>query len=145
VIFWGISMPVWMAVEDEADIHDVMLGMFEVWGITGVSFIDSAEAIAWVEQVDQGQIDDELPELAIVDIRLPGLSGLEVSRRIRASKSLAKIAIVLTTAYSLPSKQQEDAIRQAQADALIYKPLPAMPQLRQFLNDVIAQRAGVQR
>jgi CheY-like chemotaxis protein len=138
-------MPVWMAVEDEADIHDVMLGMFEVWGITGVSFIDSAEAIKWIEQVDQGKINDELPELAIVDIRLPGLSGLEVSRRIRASKCLTNIAIVLTTAFSLPSKQEEDAIRKAQADALIYKPLPPMPQLRQFLNDLIAQRAAVKR
>lgn len=137
-------MPVWMAVEDEADIHEVMLGMFEVWGITGVSFINSAEAIAWIEQVDKGEIKDELPELAIVDIRLPGISGLEVSRRIRASKYLAKIAIVLTTAYSLSTKHQEDAIRQAQADALIYKPLPPMPQLRQFLNDLIAYRAGVE-
>ena len=60
-----------MVVEDEPDIYDVLLAMFEIWGIEGVAFVDGAEAVAWIENVDQGRVRGELPELAILDIRLP--------------------------------------------------------------------------
>jgi CheY-like chemotaxis protein len=133
-------MPIWMAVEDEADIHTVIMGMFEIWGIAGVSFETGTEAVAWLDTVDNGKIRGELPALALIDIRLPGVSGLDVSRRIRQSPRLRDIPIVLTTAYHLRHADELDAMRHAQADALIYKPLPPMEELREILNGVIASR-----
>jgi CheY-like chemotaxis protein len=128
-----------MVVEDEPDIYDVLLAMFEIWGIEGVAFVDGAEAMSWIENVDQNRVRGELPELAILDIRLPEVSGPEVGHRLRQSPILGNMAIVLITAYRLSPEEEQDVIAQAQADLLMYKPLPAMLELRQKMDGVIAK------
>jgi len=130
----------WMVVEDEPDIYDVLLAMFEIWGIEGIAFVDGGEAVAWVDDVDKGTIANELPELAILDIRLPEISGPEVGARIRRSERLGQIAIVLITAYRLSADEEEHVKSVAQADMLMYKPLPPMPELRKTLDQIIAKR-----
>jgi DNA-binding response OmpR family regulator len=132
-------LPTWMVVEDEPDIYDVLLAMFEIWGIEGVAFVDGAEAVAWIENVDQGRVRGELPELAILDIRLPEISGPEVGQRLRASAILGDMAIVLITAYRLSPEEEDQVVAQAKADLLMYKPLPTMLELRQKMDDVVAQ------
>lgn len=131
-------MSLWMAVEDEQDINDVVLGMFEAWGINGLSFMDGEDAIRWIDSVDSGEFRGELPQLAVLDIRLPTVSGIEVSARLRRSKRLSNIAIVLMTAYRLTPGQEERVMLQAKADALVYKPLPEMTQLREIFNSIVA-------
>lgn len=132
-------MPTWMVVEDEPDIYDVLLAMFEIWGIEGVAFVDGAEAVSWIDDVDQGRTRGELPELAILDIRLPEISGPEVGMRLRKSPILGGIAIVLITAYHMSPEEEAAVIEQAQADLLLYKPLPAMLELRAAMDRVIAK------
>ncbi|PJF43737.1 MAG: hypothetical protein CUN55_07530 [Phototrophicales bacterium] len=129
-----------MVVEDEPDIYDVLLAMFELWGIEGIAFVDGAEAIAWIEAVDEERVHGDLPELAILDIRLPEASGPEVGNRLRKSAKLNNTAIVLITAYRLSAEDERAVIEQAGADYLMYKPLPAMPELRAILDDVVSKR-----
>lgn len=129
-----------MVVEDEPDIYDVLLAMFELWGIEGVAFVDGGEAIAWVDAVDEGRVHGDLPELAIIDIRLPEASGPEVANRIRRSTKLKEVAVVLITAYRLSTEQENEAIQTAGADRLMYKPLPAMPELRSILDEIVKRR-----
>jgi CheY-like chemotaxis protein len=133
-------LPTWMVVEDEPDIYDVLLAMFEIWGIEGVAFVDGAEAVAWIEDVDKGNVVGELPELAILDIRLPEVPGPEVGARLRKSDRLGRMAIVMITAYRLSPEEEEAVKARAQADALMYKPLPAMPELRKALDQIITRR-----
>lgn len=133
-------MSTWMVVEDEPDIYDVLVAMFQIWGIEGIAFVDGADAVQWVEGVDAGRVPGELPELAILDIRLPEVSGPEVAARIRKSPKLGNIGIVLITAYRLSPEQEKNAMTISQADLLLYKPLPNMPELRQQLDDVIKSR-----
>lgn len=134
-----------MVVEDEPDIYDVLLAMFELWGIEGVAFVDGAEAIAWIDAVDDGRVHGELPELAILDIRLPEASGPEVGNRLRRSPILGNMAIVLITAYRLSPEEETDVIKQAQADRLMYKPLPGMPELRAILDEVVNKRRQLKK
>lgn len=134
-------MSTWMVVEDEPDIYEVLLAMFEMWGIEGVAFVDGEEAIAWVDDVDSGRFRGELPELALLDIRLPGnVNGVMVGERLRRSPILGQVAIVFITAYKLSRDEEEAVMAQSQADKLIYKPLPKFDQLQQQLEEVIAQR-----
>ncbi|MCC7205691.1 MAG: response regulator [Anaerolineae bacterium] len=133
-------MSTWMVVEDEPDIYDVLLAMFEVWGIEGIAFVDGAEAVSWIEDVDNGTVTGELPELAILDIRLPEISGPEVGARLRESSRLGQTAIVLITAYRLDEKEEQAVLARAQADALMYKPLPQMEELRRKLAEIISKR-----
>ena len=130
-----------MVVEDEPDIYEVLLAMFEMWGIDGVAFVDGEEAVAWIEDVDNGRFRGELPELALLDIRLPGnISGPMVAKRLRSSSILGEVAIVLNTAYKLNVEEAAKVMAEADADELMYKPLPKFNELQQRLETVIAQR-----
>ena len=134
-------MSTWMVVEDEPDIYEVLLFMFEMWGIEGVAFVDGEEAVAWIDEVDRGEVEGELPELALLDIRLPGpISGPMVGERLRKSPRLKNIAIVLSTAYKL-SKDEEEAVKKlAGADYVIYKPLPKFNDLKKLLESIVKER-----
>ncbi len=130
-----------MVVEDEPDIYEVLLAMFGIWGIEGVAFVDGEEAVSWISDVDNDKFTGELPELALLDIRLPGeINGPAVGERIRKSQQLRQIAVVLTTAYRLTPEEEKMVIAQAGADRLIYKPLPKFNELQKFLEDVIDER-----
>ena len=133
-------MSTWMVVEDEPDIYELLLAMFEMWGIEGVAFVDGEEAITWIDEADKGT-PGELPELALLDIRLPGnVSGPAVGERIRQSKALNKMAIVLITAYKLTIEEEQAFIKQAGADRLLYKPLPKFNELKKILEEVLSER-----
>ncbi len=134
-------MSTWMVVEDEPDIYEVILAMFEMWGIEGVAFVDGEEVIEWIEDVDAGRYTGDKPELALLDIRLPGkINGVDVGERLRRSPILSNMAIVLTTAYTLTIEQQDEAMRRTEADKWIPKPLPKFNELQTLLEGVIAQR-----
>jgi CheY-like chemotaxis protein len=132
-----------MVVEDEPDIYAVLLAMFEVWGIEGAAFVDGAEAVAWVDDVDSGRVKGDLPELAIIDIRLPGVPGQKVAARLRESPILKHMTIVLITAYRLQPSEEDEIIAQAEADLLLYKPLPRSEEFRRVLEDALSRRAAL--
>lgn len=130
-----------MVVEDEPDIYEVLLAMFGIWGIEGVAFVDGEEAINWIEDVDHQRFQGELPELALLDIRLPGdVQGPVVGERLRKSKVLGNIAIILITAYKLTPAEEDAMKKKAGADKLLYKPLPKISELQHLLEELIAQR-----
>jgi len=130
-----------MLVEDEPDIYELLLAMFEMWGIEGVAFVDGEEAIAWIDDADKGLHVGESPELALLDIRLPGaVSGPIVGARLRSSPGLKNAGIVLITAYKLSVEEEKAVIAQAGADKLLYKPLPRFNELKRILEEVVAGR-----
>jgi CheY-like chemotaxis protein len=126
----------WLIVEDEQDIHDILLSMFELWGVNGESFVDGAAALRWIDKVDMGRVKTNV-KLALLDIRLPDVSGIDVSARIRQSPYLGQIPIILTTAYRLSLKQERQTLLLSGANTLIYKPLPDLTELRKILNGII--------
>lgn len=130
-----------MVVEDEPDIYEVLLAMFGIWGIEGVAFVDGEEAVAWIDDVDNQRYQGELPELALLDIRLPGeIDGISVGERLRKSSILGQVSIVLTTAYTLSPEEEQKAVERSGADRLIYKPLPKFNELQTLLEETIAER-----
>ncbi len=134
-------MSTWMVVEDEPDIYEVLLTMFEMWGIDGAAFVEGEEANTWIDEVDRGRYPGELPELALLDIRLPGkISGIDVAVRLRQSPHLAQIPIVFSTAYHLTPEEEASIMQRTDADKILYKPLPRFHELQRILDDIIAQR-----
>jgi CheY-like chemotaxis protein len=130
-----------MVVEDEPDIYEVLLAMFEMWGIEGVAFVDGEEAIAWIDDVDAGRFNGEVPELALLDIRLPGdVNGAMVGARLRKSPRLGNMAVVLTSAYYATPDEQAEFMKQSLADKWLPKPLPRFNELQGILEMVIEDR-----
>jgi CheY-like chemotaxis protein len=138
-------MSTWMVVEDEPDLYDTLLALFEIWSIDGVAFTTGTDAFKWIDEVDRGNVETNFPELAILDIRLPGVKGHQLGARLRQSPVLKDIAIVLITAFLLPPQEERQVIEASQADALLYKPLPAPADFRSDLQKAIHHRRSQPR
>jgi len=70
------------------------------------------------------------PDLVLMDIQLPGISGIEAFRRLRADPGTASIPVVALTASVTPTDRSQ--ITQAGFDAFVGKPIV----LREFLDTV---------
>lgn len=64
------------------------------------------------------------PDLIIMDIQLPYVSGLELIEQIKADETLKAIPIMAVTAYA--AKGDEERIRAAGAEAYVSKPISVM-------------------
>ncbi len=75
------------------------------------------------------------PRIILMDIQLPGMDGLELTRRIKADPRYAGVAVVALTAYAM--KGDEQKAREAGCDAYVSKPINtrALPRLmREFID-----------
>jgi two-component system cell cycle response regulator DivK len=68
------------------------------------------------------------PDVILMDIGLPDISGIDVTQAIRASEDLRSIPVIAVTAYAAP--EDEAAIRRAGCDDYIAKPISAPVLLR---------------
>ena len=64
---------------------------------------------------------DLRPDLIIMDIQLPHVSGLDLITQLKADGDLAAVPIMAVTAYA--GKGDEDRIRAAGAEAYVSKPI----------------------
>jgi len=67
------------------------------------------------------QAGELVPDLVISDVSMPGLSGLDVCRALKAEPRTASTAVLLVSA--LASEQDREAGLQAGADDYITKPI----------------------
>jgi CheY-like chemotaxis protein len=131
-------MTTWMLLEDEPDLHDMLTFMIEGIGHQVQGFIDAESALVWLRSVERGEENGELPELALIDIRLPGkIDGTEVAAQLRASEALWEVVVVLMTAYRLSPVEESAVLQQAAPDMMLYKPLPKFEVFRQKLEELL--------
>ncbi|MDB5999196.1 MAG: hypothetical protein JWP52_895 [Rhizobacter sp.] len=76
----------------------------------------AAEAIAATAMIAASP-----PDLILMDIQLPGIDGLELTRRLKADAATRDIVIVAFTAYAM--KGDEAKMRAAGCDGYISKPI----------------------
>lgn len=136
---------VWMIVEDEPSLRMMLsAAMMLIWGVEPLAFDDGYDAMAWLDGIEAQQAGAMLPELALLDIRMPGPQGPEIAERLRKVPATAKIAIVMMTAYRLNSDERESIIKMANPQAMVSKPLPVLSDLKQTLEQAIAStRSGI--
>ena len=70
------------------------------------------------------------PDLILMDIQLPEISGLEVTKWLKEDEDLAHIPVVAVTAFAM--KGDEERIREGGCEAYISKPIS----VAQFLETV---------
>jgi CheY-like chemotaxis protein len=129
----------WLIAEDEADIRNLLAMMCQVWGYKALTFENGQRAWDWLDSVEQGQQSD-LPELILMDIRMPGKKGNEIAQRARTIAALQKTPIVLMTAFSLSERERSDMMTEDGVDHILSKPLPDFEELRTLLTNVIQQK-----
>lgn len=85
----------------------------------------------------------ERPDLILMDIDLPGMTGYEVTRRLKADPTTAAIPILALTAYTM--RGDDLKAREARCDGFLTKPLDILvfrETLRRFLPAGEAGRGG---
>ena len=109
-------------IEDDREVADALAGELEDAGIVTFAFLSGEDAVKQAEKMaTKGQAID----LALVDLRLPGMDGLETVRRLRDQKP--GLAAFLMTGYS----DVETATSAADLGVVgfVLKPFDDMPQL----------------
>lgn len=101
-----------LIVEDNADARDALSVLLELEGHVVAAAGEGHQALELVRAKD--------PDIALVDIGLPGIDGYEVARRVRALDGRRPVLIALT-GYGQP----EDRRRASEAgfDGLLVKPV----------------------
>ena len=75
------------------------------------------------------------PDLILMDIQLPEISGLEVTKWLKEDPDLASIPVVAVTAFAM--KGDEERIREGGCEAYISKPISVahfLETIRRFLD-----------
>jgi len=63
--------------------------------------------------------EDDLPSLIFLDLKTPGMGGIETLRQIRSDERLRHIPVIIVTSSSFP--QDEKEALEAGADSYLYK------------------------
>jgi CheY-like chemotaxis protein len=84
-----------LIIEDEADAAELFAEMMRVSGFQVRKTSSSAPALS--------MMTDEKPDIVLLDIMMPGISGLDILRQMRADPNLANIPVVVVSAKSMPA------------------------------------------
>ena len=101
-----------LIVDDYQDALDIWAIYLKGSGYRVSTAADGASAIASARQL--------LPDLIVLDLELPGMSGFEVARALRANAETADIPLIAATGYS--HLRQLDLAREVGFDAVVVKP-----------------------
>lgn len=129
----------WLIAEDEADIRNLVTMMCTVWGHTPMTFENGQKVWDWMDRIESGQAVD-VPDFALMDIRMPGRRGSEIAVRMRSIDKLKGIPIVLMTAFALADDEIQRIKNDYGVDHVINKPLPDFDKLRAVLHDIIEKK-----
>ncbi len=86
------------------------------------------------------RLADELPDLIILDLHLPDISGIEVCLRLKSSPRTTSIPIINVTAAYAGSEERSQAL-DAGADGYLLRPLDT-PSLLATVTTLLARRAA---
>ena len=119
-----------VVADDDADIRDLVAFKLQQVGHEVVAVGDGASAVK--------ECQAQVPDLVVLDVMMPGMSGLDACRALRQDPAMATVPVILLTA-----RAQESDIEQgfnAGADDYVVKPFSP----RELASRVAAvlQRSG---
>jgi CheY-like chemotaxis protein len=89
------------------------------------------------------KISENKPDLIVLDVYMPGYSGLEVCQRLKENQETARIPVLLTVGKLEPFKPEE--AKRARAEAYIVKPFEAselLSTLTKLENKIVPRAEG---
>ena len=127
-----------LVVDDVADNRTILRRRFEA---TGFAVVEAADGPAALEA-----LQDDLVDLVLLDLNMPGLSGSDVLKEIRETRPASELPVVMVTA----STQIADVLnaRRLGANDYVSKPIDfgtALTRVRGQLKGRIARAARAMR
>jgi DNA-binding response OmpR family regulator len=122
-----------LIAEDERDIRELVSFSLQFGGFTVVQAANGAEAVEYAQK--------EMPDLILMDVRMPKMTGYEACRQMKTMESVREIPVVF-----LSAKGQESEIQtgmEVGAEEYILKPFAPdelVKQVQAVLDRVIKRR-----
>lgn len=113
-----------MVVDDHATNLKLACDVLAVEGFTVIHAMDADQALA--------RLAESTPDLILMDIELPGMDGLSLTRQLKSDERYRSIPIVAMTAYAM--KGDDAKALAAGCDGYLSKPID----VRQFPRQVLA-------
>jgi CheY-like chemotaxis protein/nitrogen-specific signal transduction histidine kinase len=101
-----------LIVDDERDQRELLRELLGALGLTTLAAADGEAAL--------GAIAKRRPDLVFMDVKMPGIDGVEATRRIRATEAGKALPIVMSSASVL--HDQRRSVLRTGADEFIAKP-----------------------
>lgn len=116
-----MSAPVVLVVDDNPTNLKLIAYLLQAKGYDVRTAIDAETALQDVQTFR--------PALILMDLQLPGMDGLELTRRLKAAPETRDIVVIAVTAYAM--KGDEERARAAGCDGYVPKPVDtrALPRL----------------
>lgn len=111
-----------LIVEDNALNMRLFSDLLEASGYATLQCVDGAKAV--------GIALEEKPDLIVMDIQLPEVSGLDITRWLKDDERTASIPVLAVTAFAM--RTDEMLVREAGCEGYLSKPI----QVRSFLKTV---------
>lgn len=102
-----------LIIEDEPLSMKLAVDLLKLNGFNTLSCGDGNSAL--------GILKSTAPDLILLDINLPGMSGLDVYKKIRENTALDGVKVIAISASAM--KEDEEKIMSAGFDAFVSKPL----------------------
>jgi signal transduction histidine kinase/ActR/RegA family two-component response regulator len=104
-----------LIIEDNRDAREMFRIMLE---LSGHEVMEAEEGVCGLELLKAAR-----PDVAVIDVGLPGLNGYEIARRFRTEPDSARVMLVALTGYGTPEARERS--RQAGFDHHLIKPVNA--------------------
>ena len=124
-----------LVVDDNEDNRQILIDLLSTAGYEIVEATNGTDAVALATS--------ERPNLVLMDIQLPGIDGLEATRRIKATPQLANVPVIAVTSYALAGDDRKAT--EAGCDDYVTKPFSPralLAKVRERLGDPPAGVAG---
>jgi two-component system, OmpR family, alkaline phosphatase synthesis response regulator PhoP len=125
----GISTPIVLVADDSRTVLSMVTSRLERRGYEVVTAANGEDALQLARQ--------RVPTLVILDVEMPGIDGLEVTRRLRAEPATSEVPIVLLT--SLDEEMAVVAGFAAGATGYITKPFSPQ-ELEDQIDGILGRR-----
>ncbi len=120
-----------LVVDDEEELSTLFQHAIEAMGLDAISFTDPLPAFEYFKD------NPNKIQLVITDLRMPGISGLELAKRVRELNDSVKI--FLMTAFDIRDLENNSDYVSARIDKLIQKPV-RFSELRVMINNALQNR-----
>ena len=118
-----------MWVEDDSFLSDIIARKLSVYGCVLVSARDGEQALSIVEK--------EIPDIILLDILLPGMSGFELLEKLKSNEKIKNIPVIILS--NLSQKSDIEKGKELKAERFLVKATLTLDEIMRQIGEILEE------